>query len=776
MDAADKLGSALSLVVALAALLASTFSRSNQPAVTQSADPPPIAASPESPFRSAYLEYVKQIAPVELLDREPELAAMAAFCADDDSFYWRWVADAWSGKSALMAWFVLHPPMDVDVVAFFVNSRVNPHYNRDAFIDCVLEQFAGLVGEVPASPMITAVTRAAQLRRMLADAAESAAARGRHLVLVVDGLDEDRVVTPTQELYSIAAMLPDRPLRGLKVIAAGRPNPPLPVDVPADHPLRDPQVQRTLGPSAHAKASQQAATLELRSLLQQDFPRELLLLVTAAGGGLTAQDLAALTARHLYEVEEVLSVSTGRTFLSFPPVWGRAGPHSYGLAHEELRVATLRSLGSAVGESCARLSAWADTYQSRGWPGDTPEYLLRGYLGMLLDAGDVARALPLAVDKARHDRMLNITGADDAAFLETAAVRAVVVAEPEPDLAVLALLAFHCDELQQHAALVPVDLPAALALLGDLDRAFMLARSMEPLSRGLAMPILFELAAERGEIDRLEAAALEASSLDERACALAALLTAAEAEGRQLMIDDQIEMVLTARESAVTQSSLSVLAMALARTGREAGADRAVRRLPADSARRVRALTQLLVLAVQQQRPQRIVELETEVLAGISCPPSESVAGRVRVLRPFSSGSHRRPHRLDPRSSGARDRGTARTVRQGASGRLCRAAEFQAEGSRADRQACRTRRAVRRDPVGSCRATIRCRGRRCGAGLPGAGGPSPCLARPPPSPVRGGSERNSGRRHGEGCARPGRRGTRGSRRGGDSRNPGLQPS
>ena len=77
---------------------------------------------------------------------------------------------------------------------------------------------------------------------MLTQAAEKC----QRLVLVVDGLDEDRGVTTGPDAYSIAALLPARPPAGLRVIVAGRPDPPVPADVPDDHPLRDPGIVRVL--------------------------------------------------------------------------------------------------------------------------------------------------------------------------------------------------------------------------------------------------------------------------------------------------------------------------------------------------------------------------------------------------------------------------------------------------------------------------------------------------------------------------------------------------
>ena len=97
--------------------------------------------------RSAYLEQVRRIAPERVVDREDELAELASFCTEPDrgSYAW-WQAAAWAGKSALMSWFVLHPPPGVRVVSFFITARFAGQSDRGAFADAVLEQLADLLG------------------------------------------------------------------------------------------------------------------------------------------------------------------------------------------------------------------------------------------------------------------------------------------------------------------------------------------------------------------------------------------------------------------------------------------------------------------------------------------------------------------------------------------------------------------------------------------------------------------------------------------------------
>ena len=102
--------------------------------------------------RSAYLEQVRRIAPPQLHDRDGELAELAAFCTEPgrEPYAW-WRAPAWAGKSALMSWFVLHPPPGVQMVSFFVTARYKGQDDRDAFTDAVMEQLADLLGEpIPA--------------------------------------------------------------------------------------------------------------------------------------------------------------------------------------------------------------------------------------------------------------------------------------------------------------------------------------------------------------------------------------------------------------------------------------------------------------------------------------------------------------------------------------------------------------------------------------------------------------------------------------------------
>jgi hypothetical protein len=151
-----------------------------------------------------------------------------------------------------MAWFVLHPPVGVRVVSFFVTTRFASQSDRKVFLEVVLEQLAEVAGQSMPN-VLTESNRQAWFGQLLHDAAVACHGRGQRLVLVVDGLDEDQGATSSPDAHSIAALLPAVPPAGMRVIVAGRPDPPVPADVPPWHPLRDKEIIRWLSISPHAQ-------------------------------------------------------------------------------------------------------------------------------------------------------------------------------------------------------------------------------------------------------------------------------------------------------------------------------------------------------------------------------------------------------------------------------------------------------------------------------------------------------------------------------------------
>lgn len=499
------------------------------------------AASPsrQSRLRSGWREYMEQvrdIAPREgLIGRESELAQMAAFCAGPEPYRW-WRADAWAGKSALMSSFALNPPPGVIVVSFFVTARYASQDDSTAFTAALLRQFEELLDlDLPDQPPGEGPDSAYRL--LLMSSARQIQEQGHRLVLVVDGLDEDR--GPSAGIASIASQLPKQCDHGLKVIVAGRPHPTIPWDVPADHPLRDPGIVHYLTQSEHARVIRDIAELELQNLLNgSPAMQDLLGLITAAGGGLTRTDLADLTGLAPFEINRILRGVTGRTFATRATEWatsdGEASAQVYLLAHETLQEEATEALGERrLAGFRNTLHTWADAYRASGWPDDTPVYLQRGYFRMLLSVGDLTRLIACAMDAARHDQMLKQSGADEAALAEIAVAQNTVLDTPNADLITLARLALHRDDLAARNTSMPVCLASVWGSLGQYERAAALARTLiDPIEQARATAELAAALATAGQLDRAEAIAqsIEGPSWQARALAEVAAMRVANGQ------------------------------------------------------------------------------------------------------------------------------------------------------------------------------------------------------------------------------------------------------
>ncbi|ROP37210.1 NACHT domain-containing protein [Saccharothrix texasensis] len=447
------------------------------------------------PVRSRYRKQVERIVPKELVDREAELAELAVFCTSPQDLYLWWRGEAWAGKSALLSWFVLNPPPAVRVVSFFITARFSDQNRRQGFVEAILEQLATLLDE-PLPPL--ASTSEAHLLGMLDEAAALCVSRGERLALVVDGLDEDRGVTTDPDDHSIASLLPARLPHGMSVVVAGRLNPPVPDDVPEDHPLHDPSIVRMLRVSEAAKAVRTEMERELRRLLSSE--RDLVGVLTAAIGGLTAADLASLTGRPEWQVREQLDTVTGRSLMPRPGHWHP--DDIYVLGHEELHIAAQRRLADSMSEYRRRLHAWADEFRARRWPDDTPEYLLRGYFRLLVSSGDLGRLVDFVADHRRVDLMQEISGADQAALAELSRTEELVLSTDQPDIAAMARLVMNRQRIMDRNAMVPAGLPAVWARLGRWDRAEALADSITyPVERVDALTSLARIASESGSTE-----------------------------------------------------------------------------------------------------------------------------------------------------------------------------------------------------------------------------------------------------------------------------------
>jgi hypothetical protein len=159
------------------------------------------------------------------------------------------------------------------------------------------------------------------------------------------------------------------------------------------------------------------------------------------------------------------------------------------------------------------LDEWADGYRDLGWPPDTSAYLLRGYGEMVRQDHDEHRFAGLAADGRRLDRILHVTGGDGDSRAEIDAAMAAATDARDPDVALVARLAYQRDRIDGRNRTLPAELPAAWARAGQPHRAEALARSLTGGTRVAALALLSIALTEAGQ-------AGPASLLLDEACGL----------------------------------------------------------------------------------------------------------------------------------------------------------------------------------------------------------------------------------------------------------------
>ncbi|GAA5009379.1 trypsin-like peptidase domain-containing protein [Actinopolymorpha pittospori] len=342
---------------------------------------------------------------LRLEGRDDELAAINTFATSTEGYRWL-VGGAFAGKTALMYHAVTATlPSEVDVVSYFLR-RVASDGQSSNFLAAVIPQLAALC------PAVELAGYDEHTYRLLWErAVQRAHDTGRHLLLVVDGLDED--LRP-RDMPSVASLLPDLvagsdPSAGhAHVHVTSRPHPELPADLAdnAGHPLHHTAPVILSGSPGWEERRDLGAAEVDRLATEGGLVRETLGLLAAAAGPLSPADLADLLAPTLrdgtdaWDVDQLLVDRAGR---SIEPV-GTADRSRYQFAHGTLLEQARSHKLLAKPAYRERVHAWADTWQQAGWPDPnqdgtgTPRYLLDTYPATLTDdphrlaalAGDVA--------------------------------------------------------------------------------------------------------------------------------------------------------------------------------------------------------------------------------------------------------------------------------------------------------------------------------------------------------------------------------------------------
>ncbi|MGO8896082.1 MAG: trypsin-like peptidase domain-containing protein [Streptosporangiaceae bacterium] len=453
--------------------------------------------------RSGYYSMIKKLLPKGgLLDRSAELGELRAFTLPGQGGgevrpYADWVAAGWAGKTELAAQFVLDPPPGVDIVAFFVSRPLGEQTAQ--FREHACDQLAALVNKDPPPRPDGAAFSA-----LWDEASTEAEARGRTLVLLIDGLDENDTQSPTIASL-IPADIPAGPDRHQRVILIRRDPPGL--DLAEDHPLRAPQtcVRKTLIRSSHAEVRRHDAGKALRDFLDETQAADALGLLAAAGPLRPAEVAALLSVENPSfgdsrllspRIQRLLQQAVGRGLLWLLD----DGSDRYAFQHNALLQMTRAELGQDTIEAHEdAIKRWADGFADQGWPKVTPAYLMVGYPAFLARLSEVSRLAALTTP-ARMGRLRASTGDDAAAVEELTLALGQIASLDQPDLSLGCLLALRRETLLRTLARYPASLIQAHAGLGHWARAERLAMQLEqPADRAGALASIGGEAARAGQ-------------------------------------------------------------------------------------------------------------------------------------------------------------------------------------------------------------------------------------------------------------------------------------
>ena len=356
-----------------------------------------------------------------LQDRGKELAEIGAFAtgrpsalAPPGSQHAWLVAGPWAGKTALLAEAVHALPAEVDCVAYFL-TRPTGDADRERFLAAVVPQLVWLLGTDLPSVMNEYV-----FWQLWEQAAQHAAETGRHLLLIVDGLDEDLQPGGRSVAGCLPGRLPDMPAR---VLVTSRPYPQspdlypmLPIDVDPAFPLATfkPDQLYALSGSSPATRLRNLAEREITQLLRRadgDLVLEVLGFLTAARGPLSVADLTWLTGSPPWKVRGIIEGEAARTLRQDGP----EDTPRYSFAHETL-LDRCQQEGVSNPDHTLRIHEWAARWRGRSWPtahgGEdaTPLYLLDTYPHTLYD--DPPRLAALAGDISWVTTTIQALGVD----------------------------------------------------------------------------------------------------------------------------------------------------------------------------------------------------------------------------------------------------------------------------------------------------------------------------------------------------------------------------
>jgi hypothetical protein len=349
------------------------------------------------------LEVASDLAPHVLESRDSELAALEAFASSQEQ--WRWLqAAAFSGKTALAAWFVFHAPAGICIASCFLRRTTDENTTAFALhtLNAQLAAWSDRDGYVPATYVSE---RKREFTQLLTDAARACRERGRRLLIVIDGADEyDTSATGLR----LRDWLPDGESLPASAALLMTSRTDRKIALPEAHPLHS--HIHAIRPSNVAGKIESVARRELECALADTTGIEYPLLgfLAAASGGLSSKNLYALLSRtrtdvYTASIDTTIRVSLDRV-LTQPSIREGSNERINNFAHDSLLEAARNTFADDLPTFDAQLLAWCQHFRDSGWPQNTPEYVLFRYALHLVRAGHYEELFALLSDEQWYER------------------------------------------------------------------------------------------------------------------------------------------------------------------------------------------------------------------------------------------------------------------------------------------------------------------------------------------------------------------------------------
>lgn len=419
--------------------------------------------------------------------RDLAMEELVGFCESSEDKLLLVVGDAYSGKSALLAQFFAHVDLPtVHKIGFFVPTTPYDKATSAAFLEGVTAQLQGVIS---GTAQLDRPDRHL-LKLKVQQAVEAATVRNERVVLIVDGLDEDRSGAQGSELITdLVTSLLDLGAWVVASVRRGRgPGPHSPLDESGPPPECG-RIVLDLAQTEHVRKVEAAARTEVKAVYEAGgVARDVLRYLAITEASYTAAELAELAkASGASVVEDVLTSHLGRCLIRTSRKLSPFVPteEAFGLAHKELIAQSRTYFHRAAEQTWGEVDAWAGSYRSRDWPEDTPTFLLGYYQEGLVNRGRVTDFKDTLLEPAFQQEAIRRFGTT-AKFAELSNNAYWALAEDQPTnfIGLVRLAMLRQDSLsaaRKQLALVP-----ALVALGQ-----------KSFAQGIA---LATLAAEQGSL------------------------------------------------------------------------------------------------------------------------------------------------------------------------------------------------------------------------------------------------------------------------------------